>query len=41
LLKHAYTVGDIRQLAARSRFGGAELRSDGVAFDLRLVKQAT
>jgi ubiquinone/menaquinone biosynthesis C-methylase UbiE len=41
LLKNAYTAGDIRQLAARSRFRGAELRTDGVAFDLRLVKQAT
>jgi ubiquinone/menaquinone biosynthesis C-methylase UbiE len=38
LLKNAYSARDIQELAARSRFGGAELRKDGVAFDLRLEK---
>jgi ubiquinone/menaquinone biosynthesis C-methylase UbiE len=38
LLKNAYTVSDIQQLVAESRFGSGELRKDGVAFDLRLAK---
>jgi ubiquinone/menaquinone biosynthesis C-methylase UbiE len=38
LLKNAYTAEAIRQLAAQSRFGGSEVRNDGVAFELRLVK---
>jgi ubiquinone/menaquinone biosynthesis C-methylase UbiE len=38
LLKNAYTAAAIQELAARSRFGGGELRNDGVGFDLGLVK---
>ena len=38
LLKTAYTAAAIQELAARSRFGGGELRNDGVGFDLGLVK---
>ena len=41
LLKAAYTADGIQQLAARSRFRGGELRNDGVAFDLRLLKPST
>jgi ubiquinone/menaquinone biosynthesis C-methylase UbiE len=40
LLKNAYTAQGIQQLAAQSRFGGSELRNDGVAFELRLLKRA-
>jgi ubiquinone/menaquinone biosynthesis C-methylase UbiE len=40
LLKNAYSADGIRKLAAQSRFGGGELRNDGVGFDLRLVKRA-
>jgi ubiquinone/menaquinone biosynthesis C-methylase UbiE len=40
LLKNAYSADGIQKLAAQSRFGGGELRNDGVGFDLRLVKRA-
>lgn len=38
LLKNAYTREAMRELAARSRFGGGELVDDGIGFELRLAK---
>jgi ubiquinone/menaquinone biosynthesis C-methylase UbiE len=38
LLKHAYTDEGILSLARQSRFGGGELRHQGVGFELRLVR---
>jgi ubiquinone/menaquinone biosynthesis C-methylase UbiE len=36
LLKTAYTREAITQLAIRSRFGGSEIETDGIGFELRL-----
>jgi ubiquinone/menaquinone biosynthesis C-methylase UbiE len=38
LLGRAYTQDAIRELAARSRFGGGDVVRDGIAFELRLTK---
>ena len=39
LLKSAYPRHDIERLAAASRFGGCEIVTDGIGFELRLFKQ--
>jgi ubiquinone/menaquinone biosynthesis C-methylase UbiE len=38
LLKTAYTEDALRNLVEQSRFGGGEVRKDGIGFELRLVK---
>jgi hypothetical protein len=38
LLKSAYTREEIERMAAASRFGGCEIASDGIGFELRLIK---
>lgn len=40
LIPRAYTVSAIERLAIASRFGGCEVRTQGVEFDLRLIKPA-
>jgi len=39
LLRSAYPRHDIERLAAASRFGGCEIVTDGIGFELRLFKQ--
>jgi ubiquinone/menaquinone biosynthesis C-methylase UbiE len=38
LLRAAYTAEAVGRLAARSHFGGGDLTTNGVGFDLRLIK---
>jgi ubiquinone/menaquinone biosynthesis C-methylase UbiE len=40
LRRNAYTVDGIRQIAAGSRFGGSEIRRDGIGFELALGRPA-
>jgi ubiquinone/menaquinone biosynthesis C-methylase UbiE len=39
LLRAAYTAEAVDRLAARSRFGGGQITTKGVGFDLRLTKK--
>jgi ubiquinone/menaquinone biosynthesis C-methylase UbiE len=39
LLRNAYSEDALRRLVARSRFGGGEVRRDGIAFELRLARE--
>jgi ubiquinone/menaquinone biosynthesis C-methylase UbiE len=39
LLKRAYTRAALETLAGSSRFGGAEIVADGIAFEVRLTKR--
>jgi ubiquinone/menaquinone biosynthesis C-methylase UbiE len=41
LLKRAYARAALDEMVARSRFGTGEISTDGVAFELRLVKPAS
>ncbi len=39
LLRNAYPRAELERMAARSRFGGGELREEGIGFELRLVRR--
>jgi hypothetical protein len=38
LRRNAFTVDGIRQIAVSSRFGGGEIREDGIGFELVLSR---
>ena len=40
LLRRAYTREAVEKLAAQSRFGTCQLRTDGIGFELQLAKQS-
>ncbi len=40
LLRNAYTRAELERMAAQSRFGGGELREDGIGFELRLTRRS-
>ncbi len=39
LLRRAYRPDELERMAARSRFGGGEIREDGIGFELRLRRR--
>ena len=40
LLRTAYRRDELERMAARSRFGGGELRDEGIGFELRLTRRS-
>lgn len=40
LLRRAYRRDELERMAARSRFGGGELRDEGIGFELRLTRRS-